>query len=294
MEDRLDSLALFAAVVEAGGVSAAARQLRRSKASVSKGLAALETRLGVRLLDRSTRRQRLTEAGALLHERALRLLEDLDAAEAAVGQLQATPRGLLRVAAPLSFGLGRLAPLLPEFLALHSEVSLEAQFEDRYLDLLAERIDVALRIGSLADSSLMSRRICPVARHVVAAPRYLAARPAPTRPADLAAHDCLHYTLSQPVDGWAFEGPGGVKSTPIKARLAANNGDVLATAAIEGAGIALLPGFIVGEALADGRLVELDLGVRPTGIAIHAVWPAGRLTPAKTRAFIDFLVVRLS
>lgn len=294
MEDRLDSLALFAAVVEAGGVSAAARQLRRSKASVSKGLAALETRLGARLLDRSTRRQRLTEAGALLHERALRLLEDLDAAEAAVGQLQATPRGLLRVAAPLSFGVGRLAPLLPEFLALHPEVSLEAQFEDRYLDLLADRIDVALRIGSLSDSSLMSRRICPVARHVVAAPRYLAARGVPNRPGDLAAHDCLHYTLSLPVDSWAFEGTGGIKATPIKARLAANNGDVLATAAIEGAGIALLPEFIVAEALADGRLVALDLGVAPTGIAIHAVWPAGRLTPAKTRAFIDFLVAKLS
>jgi DNA-binding transcriptional LysR family regulator len=294
MEDRLDSLALFAAIVEAGGVSAAARQLRRSKAAVSKGLAALEARLGARLLDRSTRRQRLTEAGALFHERALRLLEDLDAAEAAVGQLQATPRGLLRVAAPLSFGVGRLASLLPEFLALYPEVSVEAQFEDRYLDLLAERIDVALRIGSLTDSSLMSRRICPVARHVVASPSYLARHPAPTRPAELAAHACLHYTLSLPLDSWAFEGAGGIKSTPIKARLAANNGDVLAMAAIEGAGIALLPDFIVAEALADGRLVTLDLGVAPTGVAIHAVWPAGRLTPAKTRVFIDFLVERLS
>jgi DNA-binding transcriptional LysR family regulator len=128
---------------------------------------------------------------------------------------------------------------------------------------------------------------------VVASPRYLADRSVPTRPADLAAHDCLHYTLSQPVDAWAFEGAGGTKSTPIKARLAANNGDVLAQAAIEGAGIAMLPDFIVGTALADGRLVELDLGARPTGIAIHAVWPAGRLTPAKTRVFIDFLVDQL-
>ena len=294
MEDRLDSLALFAAIIEAGGVSAAARQLRRSKASVSKGLAALEARLGVRLLDRSTRRQRLTEAGALLHERALRLLEDLDAAEAAVGQLQAAPRGLLRAAAPLSFGVGRLGPLLPQFLAQHPEVSVEALFEDRYLDLLSERVDVALRIGALADSSLMSRRICPVARHVVASPDYLSRRGTPTRPADLAAHDCLHYTLSQPSGGWSFEGPGGPRSVAVKARLAANNGDVLARAAIDGAGVTLLPDCIVNDALADGRLIRLDLGMAPTGVAIHAVWPAGRLTPAKTRAFIDFLVDRLS
>ncbi len=294
MEDRLDSLALFVAVVDMGGISAAARRLRRSKAAVSKGLASLEARLGVRLLDRSTRRQRLTEAGALLHERAVSLLEDLDAAEAAVSQLQATPRGQLRVAAPLSFGVGRLAPLLPEFLARNPDVSVEAVFEDRYLDLLAEGVDVALRIGALTDSSLMTRRICPVARHVVAAPSYLAARGTPARIADLGGHDCLHYTLSHPPGGWTFDAPGGLRTVQVKARLAANNGDALARAAIDGAGVALLPDFIVGEALATGRLIRIDLGVEPTGIAIHAVWPAGRLTPTKTRAFIDFLVERLS
>jgi DNA-binding transcriptional LysR family regulator len=294
MTGRFEGLALFTAVVEAGGVSAAARRLGRSKAAVSKGLAALEERLGTRLLDRSTRAQRLTEAGRLLHERARRILDDLAEAEAEVAHLQGAPRGRLRVSAPLSFGIDHLAPLLGAFIARFPDIDLAVDFEDRYVDLLAEDVDLVIRIGHLDDSAFVARRLCAVGRRVVAAPSYLAAHGRPARLGDLADHRLLHYSLTRTGRAWGFAADdGAVRLVPVRPTFSSNNGHALAQVAASGAGLALLPDFTTRAFLADGRLVPVPLELAPTGIAVHAVWPAARHAPPKLRAFVDFLVARM-
>lgn len=293
MQDRLSGFTLFAAVVEAGSFTAAAAGLGMTKSAVSKAVSRLEARLGARLLNRTTRRLRLTEAGRSFHERCVRILAEAEEAEQAVSDLQLAPRGTLRINAPVIFGMQYLAALLPDFMVRYPDLAVEVSLNDRYVDLVEEGYDVAVRIGRLADSSLVARRLCE-SRHVVcAAPGYWERRGRPGRPADLAAHDCLLYSYLSTGDQWRFEGPDGPVSVRVSGPLSSNNGDVLRVAALAGRGVVLLPLFSCWRDLAAGRLeAALAEFVCPAG-GLHAVYPPDRRPPAKVRAFVDFLVARL-
>ena len=291
MLDRLTGMEVFARVASAGSLSAAGRALGMSQTMVTKHIAALEARLGVKLLHRSTRRISLTDAGRNYLEASERILADMSAADAVVAAERVEPRGVLRLNAPVSFGERQVAPLLAEFATLHPLVSVELGLNDRLVDLAEEGWDLAIRIGTLGDSSLIARRIAPSRTVVCAAPSYLKAHGVPRTVAALAQHNCLGYTLSRlaGVDRWTFGEKGDVV-VKVAGNLRANNGDALRAAAVAGQGIIYQPTFMVADALRDGTLVVLAFD-QPTiqfG-GIYAVYLPDRNPPAKVRAFIDFI-----
>jgi DNA-binding transcriptional LysR family regulator len=260
---------------------------------VSRQVAALETELGARLFHRTTRSLSLTEEGRSYHDHVVRILAELEEADQSISQLRATPRGRLRVNAPMSFGFLHLAPAVPDFLARYPEVELDVTMNDRYVDLVDEGFDVAIRLGRLADSSLVARRLAPMRRVVCASPYYLECYGTPAQPEDLRQHRCLAYSTNTMSDEWRFVGADGRPlSVEIKGRLRANNGDILRTAAIRDLGIANLPSFIIGNDLRVGALVPvLDEFVLQDS-AVYAVYPHSRHLSPKVRALIDFLAER--
>ncbi|WP_340115720.1 LysR family transcriptional regulator [Pelagibius sp. 7325] len=286
---RLDEMEIFAEVVEAEGFSAAARRLGLSKSAVSKQVGRLEDRLGVRLLNRTTRRLSLTEAGATFYDACRRVLDEAASAEQAVSDLAAAPRGLLRLNAPMSFGFLHLGPAIPAFHARYPQITVDAAMNDRFVDLVEEGYDVAIRIGALRDSSLVARRLAPCRAVLCASPDYLARRGHPRRPEDLAGHDCLLYANSANPREWTFHGQRGRQAVAVKGPLIANNGDVLCGAAVAGMGITRLPTFIVGPQLREGRLEVVLPGHPLPDQGIHAVYPHGRNLSPKVRVFVDFL-----
>lgn len=287
---RLTDLAVFARVAELGSFTAAAEDLELSKAAVSQSVTRLEARLGARLMHRTTRRLTLTEAGALLAEKAGRALGELSDAEQAVTALTGAPRGQLRVSAPMSFGLLHLAPLVPAFLARHPAITLDLQLDDRMVDLVRERIDVAIRITQLADSSLVARRLAPCRQVVCAAPAYLRKHGAPVAPAELTRHNCFTYSLLRGPHDWRFHAPGGRwVAVSVRGNLRSNNTLALRAAALAGAGVLHCPTFYVGAELAAGRLVPLLPGYRLPEISIYAVFSERRHLAPKVRAFVDFV-----
>lgn len=295
MADRLTGIEVFVRALRLGGLSAAARDMGMSPAMAAKHLDGLEARLGVTLVNRTTRRLSLTEAGEAFLEKAEGILADLQEAEAEATARTVAVEGLLRVSAPAAFGVLHIAGLVAEFHQLHPAVTIELGLNDRVVDLLEERWDMAVRIGKLADSSLVARKLADVRMNVCASPHYLAEQGTPRTLDDLAEHDCLGYTLSSlaGTSSWSFGRDGGIR-VPIKGSLRANNGEVLAQAAIAGQGIVYGPRFMTAAALADGRLVEvtLDAPLLELG-AIYAITHAARKPAAKTRAWIDFLSARL-
>lgn len=290
--DRLAAMQAFAAVVEQGGFTAAAEALRQSRAMVSKHVQDLEAHLGARLLNRTTRRVSLTEAGQVFFERTARLLAELEETEATVGALQATPRGRLRINTALTFGVLHLSPAVAEYMTAYPEVSVELTLNDRFIDLVEEGYDLAIRIARLADSNLIARRLAPCRTVVCAAPEYLKRHGCPRQPQDLASHNCLGYSYAQPRDEWTFDGPGGSVSVRVRGTLESNNGDALRAAGLLGLGIIRTPTFIVGTELRNGALVPLMPEYRIAEIGIHAVYPHSRHLSAKVRSFIDFLLPR--
>lgn len=292
----LAGISVFAAVARLGGFTAAAKTLGLSKSTVSKQIARLENRLGARLLNRTTRRLSLTEIGAAYYERCRRIVEEAEEAELAVTQLHAEPMGTLRINAPVSFGLLHIAPLLPEFMARHPALHVAIEVNDRRVDLIEDGLDVAIRIGDLADSSLVARRLAPCHFAVVASPDYWAHNGIPEHPSELARHNCLNYTLRERPDTWRFQDPGAAQTpvdVTVSGTLSANNGDLLLAAALAGTGIYLCPTFFCGEHLAEGRLQRALVNYPLPAAGIHAVWPPNRHLSAKVRAFVDFLVERL-
>ncbi len=280
------AMLVFHEVVARGSFTAAAKHLGRSKAAVSKEIAALEKRLGAQLLRRTTRTMSLTEIGEAFHARCQRVVEEAELAELSVSELQAEPRGEIRIAAPMSFGQRQLAPLLPGFLERHPEVRIDLDLTDRMIDLVREKFDLALRVGTLRDSSLVARRLASVHAVVCASPTYLKDHGTPRAPEDLEDHECLGY--APPPDTWNFN--GGRKVT-THGRLNIDNGDALLQAALAGAGIVYLPVFLVADQLRAGRLVPLlvdDTSEREAGF--WAVYPANRHLSPKVRAFIDYMV----
>jgi DNA-binding transcriptional LysR family regulator len=291
MLDRFTSLEALAKVAATGSFSAAGRALGLSQTMITKHVAALEERLGARLFHRTTRKVSITDAGQTYLEAASRALAELEAAEDAIAADRIEPRGLLRVAAPVSFGVRRLAPLIPRFSRRYPKVAVELGLNDRLVDLVDEGWDVAVRIGILRDSSLVARRLAPCRTILCAAPAYLVAHAAPRTVADLSRHNCLSYTLSRFTGAgrWMF-GANREVEVGVSGDLRANSGDALRLAAVAGQGLIYEPTFIVADDLSAGRLVAIALDHPPIELgAIHAVYPGGRHPPAKVRAFIDFL-----
>lgn len=291
--DRLGDMSAFVRVVEAKTFTAAAERLGWSKSVVSRRLSELEERLGVRLLNRSTRRLSLTEAGQAFYERCTRILADVEETEEAVASLHTEPRGQLRVNAPMTFGIRHLAPAITAFMESHPRVDVELVLNDRFVDLIDEGYDLALRIGTLSDSSLVARRLAVCRRVACAAPSYVAANGAPEEPADLGRHDCLVYTNSTTPDLWRFTARDGSESSVrVRGRLRVNNGDVLRECAAAGLGVVQLPSFIVADAVAAGQLQPVLCDWRLRDTAVHAVYPHNRYLSTKVRAFVDFLAGR--
>ena len=280
----------FLAVVRAGSFVGGADALGLSKAAVSRHVAELEESLGVRLLHRTTRRLSLTDDGTRFHARAEELLASLEELEAETSSQGGEASGQVRVNAPMSFGNLHLAPLWPRFLAANPKVSLDITLNDRVVDLVDEGYDLAVRIGRLGDSNLVSRKLAATRIVLCAAPDYLARRGAPTHPRELAAHQVFGYAYWSGGDEWKFHGPEGEFGVSVHPRMRSNSGDTCRAAALEGQGIVLQPDFLVGGDLKRGALVELMPAWRSLEIGIHAVYPTRKHLPMKTRLLVDFLV----
>jgi DNA-binding transcriptional LysR family regulator len=291
--DRLADVAVFARVVELGSFTRAAEALEVSKAVVSKYVTRLEQRLGARLLQRTTRRLTLTEPGAALYRRSLGALAELAEAENDVAQLTGAPRGVLRVSAPTYFGSVTLAPALKDFRARYPDVALDLDLDDRMVDLVKERFDLAVRIAAMTDSSLVARRLAPCPLAVVGAPGYFARRGVPRAPADLREHECLSYSLSRNPNEWRFRPPRGRwVAVTVRSSLRCNNDFALKQAALDGLGIGMFPSFFVEREIADGRLRQV-LAEHGTGeLSINVVYASKRHLLPKARVFVDFLVER--
>jgi DNA-binding transcriptional LysR family regulator len=291
--DRLFAMRVFQKVAELGSFSQAADQLDMSKSAVSKIVRGLEDHLGAKLLHRTTRRLSLTDTGARYVQQATRLLADLAEIEAEAAAERATPRGRLRVNAPMSFGLAHIAPLVPALLRAHPELEIDLTLNDRVVDLVDEGVDVAIRIGRLPDSSLIARKLAETELILVASERYLAAAPPLAGAADLAGHDCLLYAYGPLREEWRLVDGGRPVGVRVRGRLRANNGDALALAAAAGLGVALLPDFLARPYLDRGRLTRVLAPVSGGTLPVHALYPATHHPLAKLRAFIDHLRAHL-
>ena len=287
-----DEMNTFVRVVEAGTISEAAEQLGLAKSGVSRRLADLENRLGVRLINRTTRRSSLTEAGRNYYRGAVGLLADVAELDALVADSECLLEGRLRLAAPLSFGLSHLTPAIEEFVRSHPGVVIDIDFSDRQVDLVAQGVDLAIRIAELRDSSLKARRICPIRLMLCASPAYLERHGSPRDPAELAGHQVLLYDIGGGPVLKLGDGRGGDLSVPVSPRLVANNGDFLRDMAIDGHGIILTPTFIAWQALATGDLQPLLREYWPPPLNAHAVYPQTRYLSQRARRFIDFLAER--
>lgn len=289
--DRLTEMEAFVQVVDHGGFTEAARKMGLSKSAVSKHVAALEARLAVRLLNRTTRRVSPTELGLAYYDRSRVVLAGALEAESMVTAMQATPKGSLRVSAPVTFGIKQVSQAVARFLCSYPEVDVNMVLDDRFVELVAEGFDLAVRIGALADSSLKARKLAETRLLVVASPTYLAEMGTPRGLDDLNAHRLLHYSNLATGNFWRLRGPSG-EERQVRAggRLTVNNGESLMKAAEAGLGVVLLPTFILGDAVRRGRLVEVLPGRPKEVLGIYAVHPEGRFPQPKLRAFVDFLV----
>ena len=286
----LEGLAIFAKVAETHSFAAAAAELKLSKATVSKAVSRVEAKLKTRLFNRTSRRIALTEAGRALRDRAAHILAEGEAAEDEALARSTAVRGLVRLAAPMSFGILHLAPLLPEFLAAYPEVSIDLQLSDATVDMIGDGFDAAIRIAVLPDSSLIARRLCGMPRYLVGSPRYLKTHGRPRHPLHLAEHVCITYSHGTNAETWRFTNKNG-KSASVRPSgpLRVNNGDAMLPALIAGLGLGVLPEFILREALESGQLERLlaDWSL-PSG-AVYWVTPPGGLRPRRVEALADFL-----
>ena len=290
-----EGLAIFAKVVESRSFAAAATELKLSKATVSKAVSRLEARLGARLINRTSRRLALTDAGRQLAGRAAQILAAGEAAEDAALTQATQPRGLVRLAVPMSFGLLHVAPLLPEFLATYPEVSVDLQLSDAMVDLIGEGLDAAIRIiAALPDSSLVVRRLCGMPQYLVGSPAYLSKYGKPRHPLHLTEHRCIGYSYMVTNDTWRFAKNGQSASVRPSGPLRVNNGDAMMPALIAGTGLGILPEFILRDALAAGQLERLlPEWSLPLG-AVYWVTPPGGPRPKRLEVLADFLVEKLS
>lgn len=286
----LEGLAIFAKVAELRSFAGAAEELGLSKPTVSKAVGRLETRLGTRLFNRTSRRLALTDAGRGLLDRAARMVSEAEAAESEARAQSAVPRGLVRLAVPMSFGIREVASAMPDFFAQYPDVSVDLHLSDDVIDLIGDGFDAALRIAALPDSSLVARRLCAVPRALVAAPSYLKSHGAPTHPRELLNHVCLGYAYLPVPDTWRFRNRKGEDiSVRPSGPLRANNADALMPALLGGYGLAVQPEFLVRDQLAEKKLVAVMTDWSLPEIALHLVMPPGGPRPARIEALADFL-----
>ena len=281
--------AIFVAVVEEQGFTAAARALDMTVTAVSRRVRALEGRLGVRLLNRTTRRITLTEAGQIYYDRIRQILDEINELETQVSELNAEPRGSLVIAAPSSYATRVLSPLLVAFCSEHPNLRVQLNLDDRVINLIEAGVDIALRIGHLTDSSMIARPMTTIFRHVCASPGYIEDRGMPRRPEDLLSHACLHYNNIGVRDEWQFSTEQGLTSLAVDGPFCSNNGEALCQAAEQGLGIAMLPDFIVEQSLREGRLIRILESFEPPAFTLNALYPSREFVPAKTRLFLDYL-----
>ena len=288
--DRLQAMEVFVRVAESGSFSLAAREFGTTQPTVTRQVAAIEARLKVRLLNRNTRGVSLTEAGALYYEKCKSIVREAQEADAVVRLRQGQAQGLLRIGSSVAFGRRVLVPLALEFMRLHPQLQVDLSFEDRYTDLVGQGIDVAVRMGKLADSSLGARYLGTNPWLIVASPRYLRAHGTPRRPADLGLHDALIYSSVQGSDVWRVVPPRGEPVTvPVRARLRSNNLSAVLAAARTHMGLAALPWYVAKASLASGAVVEVLKGHGLPEQEIHAVYPSPKLLPQKVQSFVAFL-----
>jgi DNA-binding transcriptional LysR family regulator len=292
--DRFLEMQTFNAVVDAGSFVKAADALAMSKAAVSRYVVDMETRLGVRLLHRTTRRLSLTDEGQIFYGRSKELLAELAEAEDEITSRSDAASGLLRINAPFTFGVLHLAPLWGAFRAQHPKVKLDVTLADRLVDLVEEGYDVAIRIAKLENSSLVSKRLATTRMVLCASPQYLKLHGSPMQPGELAQHSVISYSYLSTRDEWHFKGPQGPVSVKTKPCIHTNNGDTCRAAALASHGIILQPSFLVGDDLASGALVELMPEFRSLEIGIYAVYPSRKHVSPKVRALIDFLTHHFS
>lgn len=292
--DSLSDIAVFVHVVQCGSFTAAADKLGLSKSVVSKYVTRLEDRLGARLLNRTTRRLSLTEVGQAFFERSRRALGEIEEAEAEVSRLQGEPRGELRLASPMSFGILHVAPLLPAFQERYPELAVDMALDDRRVNLVEEGYDLAIRIGDLPDSSLVARRLGPCRHVVCGSPEHFARRGVPRSPEELAGHPALTFRYQDTPEEWRFVAPdGGYRQVSIDARLKMNNSLALRAALLNGAGVGLTPTFVVGADIRAGKLQAVLADFKAMEVSIYAVYPQRKHLSPKVRAFVDFLAERI-
>jgi DNA-binding transcriptional LysR family regulator len=288
--DRLTSMAVFLRAVDAGSFSAAGAALDMSPQLVGKQIRMLEQHLGVRLLNRSTRRQSLTDFGQRFYDRAKIILAEVDIAESMAAETRVMPSGMLRINAPVSFGTHALSPRLPHYLAAYPDVAVELTMSNREVDLIEEGYDVVFRVGDLRDSGLIARALAPYRLVLCAAPSYLKAAPPLRQPSDLAHHPCLLFLRGAYRDAWTFDGPDGRVTVPVSGRLSADNGESLIQAALAGAGIILQPSELVAGAIAQGLLVPLLEDYQAPARSLNMLYAPDRRVTPKLRSFLDFAV----
>jgi DNA-binding transcriptional LysR family regulator len=288
--DTLTAMKVFCSVVENDSLAGAARTMNVSPSVVSKQLSALEDRLGVRLLNRTTRRVSVTEVGAAYYERCKRIIADVDEAEVAVSRAHTAPRGLLKITAPSTFAHRHVAPHVPSFIDRYPEVQVQVLISDRIVDLVDEGVDLAIRIAQLRDSSLIARRLAPNHRAIVASPEYLKTWGIPERPEDVRGHAAITYPPGSQLNDWHFLEDGQEKVIRMGGTIALNNGDAILSTVLAGGGLAMLAAFMTGEYVKDGRLVPVLEEYVREDVPIYAVYPSSRHLSPKVRAFVDFLI----
>ncbi len=292
--DSLTGMEVFVQVVRAGSFSAAARDLSQTPSAISKQIGRLEDRLGARLFNRTTRRLGLTEVGAAFHERAQRILSEVEEAEQAVSHLNQAPRGTLRLDVPTAFGRLYIAPILPGYLTRYPEMRVNMAMNDRFIDPVEDAVDLVIRIGELSDSSLIARRLAANRRIVCGAPAYFERHGRPTQPAELAGHNCLVYTYRAARHDWPFVCQDDEAAVPevvrVDGNLETNNAEALMVAASAGLGLGLFPMWLAGPELTAGRLQRVLPEHHAPDSAIYALYPPGRHLSPKVRSFVDFLV----
>ncbi|BAQ71034.1 LysR family transcriptional regulator [Rhodovulum sulfidophilum] len=289
--DRLTEMEAFANVVDQGGFTDAARKMGISKSAVSKHVSSLEARLGARLLNRTTRRVSPTEIGLAYYDRARRVLNDAGEADALVSAMQSAPSGLLRISVATDFGVNHLSPLLGEFLQKYPDITVNMVLNNRFVELISEGFDLAIRVGELEDSTLRARKLADTTRRMIGSPEYFRKFGRPQKIDDLNGHKLLHYSNQASGNVWKITAPSGEKRQVRTAGwLTVNDGQSLLNAAVAGLGIAYLPSFLFREALETGLVEEAIPGLPMERLGIYAVYPPGRFTQPKVRAFIDFLL----
>lgn len=291
--DLVESMRAFRQVIDSNGFAAAARSMNLTRSTVSKQVAALENEIGAQLLIRSTRTISATDVGQVFYDRCVAILEDIDEAISAVGQIEGTPSGRLRINAPMTFGTMYVNAAVVEFMSLYPDVVIELALNDRFVDPIEEGFDVTIRVSEpSAATSLIHRPISTSRRVICASPRYLKANGAPEHPQELQRHRCLNYGYHTTGSVWRFAGPDGEQSVPISCAMWSNNGEALREAACRDQGVTILPDFIIRGALESGELVELLDPYRPLDVVVHAIYPRHRHLSPKVRLFVDFLADR--